>query len=191
MVALCLCSLIYGDNFVHCVYYFHVVVPNLHTNCTQHEGGKATCIPVFEIFNHKRTVSLYELAIPPWNSIHRIPLELLLSFSCLSSILIFPSISTFVLKLLLHEQMQTLVIPKPYTIAKYLRRTVNSSNLLPAINTSSTWWRNKIQWFYESLWIFERFSTGGGRYFYCPVDTWLYMMLADIKSEHGGVFTIE
>jgi transposase InsO family protein len=25
---------------------------NLHTNCTQHEGGNATCNPVFEIFIH-------------------------------------------------------------------------------------------------------------------------------------------
>ena len=38
----------YGDNFVHCVYYFHVVVLNLHTNCTQHEEGKVTCIPAYE-----------------------------------------------------------------------------------------------------------------------------------------------
>ena len=44
------------SSFVYCVYNFHVVVLNLHTNCTQHEEGKATCIPVQEVdqFQEKR-----------------------------------------------------------------------------------------------------------------------------------------
>ena len=104
-----------GGINVHYVHLFHRVILAL----LWADEGCVTCIPVFEIFIHTRTMRLYGLVIPPWNSIYRLPLDLLLPFSCSTSILIYPSRSTFVLKLLLHEQTKTLVISRPYTITEY------------------------------------------------------------------------
>ena len=42
--------------FVHWVYYFHVVVLNLHTNCTQHEGGRR---PASLSFSFSSNAQLY------------------------------------------------------------------------------------------------------------------------------------